>query len=205
MLVQSQGDTFSIINMLVAGVMELASVSVRNLGARQVCTSSTDAACYGDLYQWGRAKDGHESEGSGTITTSAASITPPTTKFINKTDWVSSGIDSNGDLRAAAWADGGDNDICPAGFSVPTEAELRLATTTKVKDIATAFSSFLKLPASGGRAPGDSKSSGVGVSAPLWSRSTKKSFGRFFAIYTKNASFQSINRSYGFSVRCIKD
>jgi hypothetical protein len=28
MLVQSQGDTFSIINMLVAGVMELASVSV---------------------------------------------------------------------------------------------------------------------------------------------------------------------------------
>jgi hypothetical protein len=36
---------------------------------------------FGDLYQWGRAKDGHESEGSGTITTSAASITPPTTKF----------------------------------------------------------------------------------------------------------------------------
>jgi hypothetical protein len=37
----------------------------RNLGARQVCTSSTDAACYGDLYQWGRAKDGHESRTSG--------------------------------------------------------------------------------------------------------------------------------------------
>jgi hypothetical protein len=26
----------------------------RNLGARQVCTSSTDAACFGDLYQWGQ-------------------------------------------------------------------------------------------------------------------------------------------------------
>jgi hypothetical protein len=39
----------------------------RNLGARQVCTSSTDEACYGDLYQWGRAKDGHESRTSGGV------------------------------------------------------------------------------------------------------------------------------------------
>jgi hypothetical protein len=45
----------------------------RNLGARQVCTSSTDAACYGDLYQWGRAKDGHESRTSGTTETLVAS------------------------------------------------------------------------------------------------------------------------------------
>jgi hypothetical protein len=41
----------------------------RNLGALQVCTSSTDAACFGDLYQWGRAKDGHESRTSGTTET----------------------------------------------------------------------------------------------------------------------------------------
>jgi hypothetical protein len=47
----------------------------RNLGARQVCTSSTDAACFGDLYQWGRAKDGHESRTSGTTETLASSIT----------------------------------------------------------------------------------------------------------------------------------
>ena len=32
----------------------------RNLGATQAATSSTDAASYGDLYQWGRAADGHE-------------------------------------------------------------------------------------------------------------------------------------------------
>jgi hypothetical protein len=35
-----------------------------------------DEACYGDLYQWGRAKDGHESRGSG-ATTTLASSTPP--------------------------------------------------------------------------------------------------------------------------------
>ena len=32
----------------------------RNLGATQVATSSADTASYGDLYQWGRAADGHE-------------------------------------------------------------------------------------------------------------------------------------------------
>jgi hypothetical protein len=47
----------------------------RNLGARQVCTSSTDAACFGDLYQWGRAKDGHE---SGTLKPAGQmSLAPP--------------------------------------------------------------------------------------------------------------------------------
>ncbi|HMS69026.1 MAG TPA: FISUMP domain-containing protein, partial [Saprospiraceae bacterium] len=32
----------------------------RNLGASQVATSSTDAAAYGDLFQWGRGDDGHQ-------------------------------------------------------------------------------------------------------------------------------------------------
>ena len=32
----------------------------RNLGATQVATSCTDADSYGDLYQWGRAADGHQ-------------------------------------------------------------------------------------------------------------------------------------------------
>lgn len=32
----------------------------KNLGASQVATSSTDAASYGDLYQWGRAAEGHQ-------------------------------------------------------------------------------------------------------------------------------------------------
>jgi hypothetical protein len=28
-------------------------------------------------------------------------------------------------IRTAAWADGGVNDICPVGFSVPTKEELK--------------------------------------------------------------------------------
>jgi hypothetical protein len=38
----------------------------RNLGATQVATSSTDAAAYGDLYQWGRRADGHQCRTSAT-------------------------------------------------------------------------------------------------------------------------------------------
>ena len=38
----------------------------RNLGATQVATSSTDTASYGDLYQWGRPFDGHQSRTSST-------------------------------------------------------------------------------------------------------------------------------------------
>ena len=36
----------------------------KNLGALRVATSSTDAAAYGDLYQWGRTTDGHEKRNS---------------------------------------------------------------------------------------------------------------------------------------------
>lgn len=38
----------------------------RNLGATQVAVSSTDANSYGDLYQWGRFGDGHQSRTSPT-------------------------------------------------------------------------------------------------------------------------------------------
>jgi hypothetical protein len=50
----------------------------------------------------------------------------------------------------AAWADGGDNDICPKGFSVPTEAELA-ADTTDIRTTAEALSSFLRIPTAGFR------------------------------------------------------
>ncbi|MDZ7738239.1 MAG: hypothetical protein U5K32_04030 [Bacteroidales bacterium] len=36
----------------------------RNLGASQVATASDDENGYGDLYQWGRSADGHESRTS---------------------------------------------------------------------------------------------------------------------------------------------
>ena len=178
----------------------------RNLGARQVCTSSTDAACFGDLYQWGRAKDGHESRTSGTTETLASSITPATSMFIiekvSPWDWTS--IDSSNASRIDAWANGGANDICPAGFSVPTGAELtaelavgKVAATTNAK----AFSSFLRIPAAGYRKYENGSVSSVGSGAYLWSRSANEGLN----IISGYATLDSNYRALGFSVRCIAE
>jgi hypothetical protein len=54
----------------------------RNLGASRAATSSTDAEAYGDLYQWGRAADGHQKRTSGTTSTLSNSDTPGHGNFI---------------------------------------------------------------------------------------------------------------------------
>jgi hypothetical protein len=119
----------------------------RNLGATQVAASSTDAASYGDQYQWGRAKDGHESRTSNTTATTATSAAAGHGDFITAT----SGTDYN-------WTDfvnedtlwqSGLNDPCPTGYRIPTETEFdaeRLAFSSN--DAAGAFSA-LKLPFAG--------------------------------------------------------
>lgn len=181
----------------------------RNLGAIQACTSSTDSACYGDLYQWGRVADGHQLRTSSGSPSQLASISTASTEFIEgNSDWVTLTEDDNGALRSAAWANGGANDICPAGFSVPTEAEITAdtisASTTDITEAATAFSSFLKIPAAGYRSVSGSISS-VGSYAYLWSRSANGSNGRSLYATVASAGSNSDSRAYGYSVRCIKD
>ena len=178
----------------------------RNLGATQVATSGTDSAAYGDLYQWGRATDGHESRTSGTTTTMATTITPGTNTFVttNATpyDWTTA--DSTGSSRTSAWINAGTNDICPAGFSVPTEAELT-ADTTKITNSATAFSSFLKIPGAGYRYRANGALNTISTIASLWSRSAGGTDGRHFFVDSGNAHFDSDDRAKGSSVRCIMD
>ena len=84
----------------------------RNLGGSQVCTSSTDSSCYGNLYQWGRNDDGHESSSTTTVN-SASNTNPGYANFITQTDWTTA--DSSGADRSSVCTDGGTNDICPAG------------------------------------------------------------------------------------------
>jgi uncharacterized protein (TIGR02145 family) len=179
----------------------------RNLGATQVATSSTDAASYGDYYQWGRAADGHESGTSTTTATLATTITPGTNTFITSaSDWTTA--DSTGSSRASAWINAGTNDICPAGFSVPTKAELTAdtisATTTDITNTATAFSSFLKIPFAGYRDNTNGALSYVGTPVILWSRSAIGTNGHGLYVDGAGADFYSYNRALGLSVRCIK-
>jgi hypothetical protein len=67
-----------------------------------------DSAAYGDYYQWGRAKDGHQSSTSGTVTRSTDIVSGHGHFIHGWADWTDA--DSSGELRIAAWKDGGKND-----------------------------------------------------------------------------------------------
>ncbi|SMN17427.1 hypothetical protein CRYPD_311 [uncultured Candidatus Thioglobus sp.] len=174
-----------------------------------MAVSSTDNAAYGDLYQWGRATDGHELHTSATTATLATTISPGANTFVTNStapyDWTSA--DSAGSSRVSAWNSGGTNRICPSGFSVPTEAEIT-ADTINVTTSATAFSSFLKIPVAGFRNRTNGALLFVGSATYLWSRSaggTGGTAGRYLYVGSSDASFGSSPRAFGFSVRCIGD
>lgn len=176
----------------------------RNLGASQVATSSTDAAAYGDLYQWGRATDGHESRTSGTTATLATSDTPGHGNFIttgsSPYDWRSP---QNDNLWQGV---SGTNNPCPSGYRLPTAAELeeeRLSWSSN--NAAGAFASPLKLPVAGYRNYSSGSLNDVGSYGVYWSSTVDGTFSRSLNFISSNAYMYSDTRAYGFSVRCLKD
>jgi len=175
----------------------------RNLGASQVATSSTDADSYGDLYQWGRAADGHESRTSATTTTLSNSDTPGHGDFIiNGTspfDWRSP---QNVNLWQGV---SGTNNPCPSGYRLPTAAEWEAERASwSTNNAAGAFASPLKLPVAGRRTNNSGSLSGVGVDGYYWSSTVVGTDSQrlYFSVV---AGTTSSSRAYGASVRCIKD
>ncbi len=123
----------------------------RNLGASRVALAPYDEESFGDFYQWGRPKDGHEKSDSATTQTLSKGIVPGHDEFITRTTspWTWRGCPT-----ASPWQGikGGVNNPCPSGFRLPTTAEFKKELEYYGHDDSTdLFYSPLKLPLTGYR------------------------------------------------------
>lgn len=175
----------------------------RNLGASQVATSSTDVASYGDLYQWGRAADGHQSRTSATTYTLSSSDTPGHGDFIINGN---SPFDWRNPQNESLWQGvSGINNPCPSGYRLPTEAEWEAERMSwNSNNSAGAFASPLKLPVAGRRTSNSGALSGVGLDGYYWSSTVGATDSQrlYFSVV---AQMSGASRAYGASVRCIKE
>ena len=166
----------------------------RNLGASQEATkiNGTD---YGDLFQWGRAADGHQLRESTTTTTLSSTDTPGHDKFILSQDnfpydWRNS---KNDNLWQGV---NGVNNPCPTGWRVPTKEEWEIEIgLTKV-------GSMLNLPSAGYRSEINGNISYSG--GYYWSSTVVDDPNNAWRMQT-GSGMQPSRRADGFSVRCIKD
>ncbi|MFN5402542.1 MAG: hypothetical protein ACK5AS_10525 [Bacteroidota bacterium] len=176
----------------------------RNLGAIQVATAYNDALSYGSLYQWGRRSDGHQCRTSPTTNIPSSTPQPPHGDFIfysNPGDWLSP---QNNDLWQGV---NGINNPCPAGYRVPTEAEWNEEYQNwSSLDGYGAFASPLKLPAAGIRYTSVVSSGSYGY---YWSSTLNPNSlspqAISYILNIQNIQIISGQRSYGLSVRCIKN
>ncbi|MDA8686801.1 fibronectin type III domain-containing protein, partial [Robiginitalea sp.] len=173
----------------------------RNLGATQVAASSTDAASYGDLYQWGRGADGHQLRSSGTTTVQSSSTSPGNT-FITVSDNWYTGTDPDNLWQGV----NGINNPCPSGYRLPTNAEWDAERATwGSNDAAGALASPLKLPLAGNRYSSYGSLYNVGTIGFYWSSTVSSAYSRNLYLDSSNAYIFTNYRAYGFAVRCLKD
>jgi uncharacterized protein (TIGR02145 family) len=176
----------------------------RNLGATQVATSSTDASSYGDLYQWGRRTDGHQCRTSTTTSTNSSTDATEHGDFILESispfDWR---VPQNVNLWQGV---SGTNNPCPSGYRIPTYAELEAERTSwGSNNAAGAFASPLKLPLAGYRHYNTGSLGDEGVRGHYWSTAVISTYSGYLLFSFSGAVWESYNRTYGASVRCLKN
>jgi len=191
----------------------------RNIGANSVCEDIDDTNCFGDYFQWGRDADGHEKSTSVTTATKETTITGTGNSFITAVgsyeDWTTA--DANRTQREARWSAIDGSSVCPVGYRVPTEAEVKAETsditgTYAVSNSIDLFNSFLGIPAAGYRLRNSGTIGNIGTAVSLATTTlgitsdSIKTFdadGSSAAIYV-SAGTKSSEIQYGISVRCIK-
>ena len=188
----------------------------RNLGATQVATGVNDVASYGDLYQWGRAKDGGQLRTAPQVATKLTDISSRSTNSISAQPWTSQAnwnSQTGGVWDVKPWnsnTDGGVNNPCPTGFRVPSDsewtAELNGMTGAGLPTTTTGvFNSFLKIPQAG-------VIEGSGFSGTvITTKSVYWTTDRFDTVSSREIRFSTtVNAnpnanwaSFRYSVRCI--
>lgn len=176
----------------------------RNLGAIKVATSPGDAAAFGDYYQWGRPRDGHQHPTSGTTSAKSDYDDPEHGDFIlelgSYDNWR---FPKNDNLWHGL---GGINNPCPQGFRLPTAVEWETEMSSwDSNDITGAFASPLRLVLAGQRSSTDGSIKFRTTRGYYWSSTIRDEFSRALNFLSDNASMATYYRLAGMSVRCIKD
>jgi len=177
----------------------------RNLGASRVATSLTDSYSYGDLYQWGRFTDGHQSRTSSTVDTNSDIDNPPHGDWItepsNPYDWRTP---QNDNLWQGV---NGINNPCPIGYRLPTETEwITEFQAWSSQDATGGFNSPLKLSLGGERSNNDGDLINVGNTGYYWTSTVNNGSwaNRLIVSFVANINKYGA-RGGGASVRCIKN
>lgn len=185
----------------------------RNLGALSDYVGTSDS--WGDLYQWGRATDGHEKRLSDTVLTLASNYQTNHDKFIvderKANDWLSNPDDH-------LWSkENGLTNPCPCGYRLPTAEEWRalLSLGYQVKTSQEGYyyldigNGQLLLPAAGLRNAYTGNFQHMGTRGYYWgadavSKGTSSCIDFNKDDITTNVTVLGF-RAFGRSIRCIKD
>jgi len=175
----------------------------RNLGALQVATAYNDANAYGDLFQWGRLDDGHQTRTSGTTATLSSTDIPGHSNFItaggSPYDWRSP---QNNNLWQGV---SGINNPCPSGWRIPTFAELNDERASwSQQNLNGAFASVLKFTTGGSRYFYGSFESCT-TCGSYWSSTVTGNNILYLYFGTTYAATTDNYRATSFSIRCVQD